>query len=60
VVGGGIVYAGSLETSIHINTVHHKEQEDSYKALTERVCLAVVYFCMKHGRKLVCYVCEIL
>ena len=54
------MYAGSLETSIHINTVHHKEQEDSYKALTERVCLAVVYFCMKHGRKLVCYVCEIL
>jgi hypothetical protein len=50
---------GSLETSIHINTLHHKEQDDGYTALTEIVCLAVVNLCMKHGRKF-CYVCETL
>jgi len=57
--GGGVVYIGSLATSLHINTLHHKGQDDGYKALTEIVCLAVVYFCIKHGRK-ICYVCETL
>ena len=60
VLGGGIVlYIGSSETSIHTNTLRHKEQDGGYKALTEIVCLAVVNFCIKRGRKF-CYVCETL
>jgi hypothetical protein len=39
--------------------LHRKEQDDGYKALTEIVRLAVVNFCIKHGRKF-CYVCETL
>ena len=46
-------------TSVHINTLHHKEQDDGYKALTEIVCLAVVNFYIKHGR-VFCYVRETL
>jgi hypothetical protein len=55
-----IVCIGSLEVGVRINTLHHKEQDDGHKALTEIVCLAVVYFCIKHGRKLFCCVCETL
>ena len=54
-----VVYIGCLETSILVNTLHRKEQDDGYKALTEIVRLAVVNFCIKHGRKF-CYVCETL
>lgn len=53
------MYIGSLETSIHIATLHCKEQNNGYKALAEIVCLAVVNFCIKHGRKF-CYLCETL